>query len=360
MRYFIIAGEASGDLHGATLIHAIKQIDGSATFQAWGGEKMEKEGATILKNIKELAFMGFAQVARNIFTIFKNFALVKEQIQKFKPHAVILIDYPGFNLRMAKWLHENNFKVIYYIAPQVWAWKENRVDIIKKFINLLICILPFEKDFFDKRNIDAHYVGHPLLEQINCKFDRKKIIALLPGSRKQEIESMLPEMLKVIDDFPDYTFEILKAPNIEEAFYYQFTDDKILLAKEGAEKLMNRAEAALVTSGTATLETALYKVPQLVCYKTSAWTYAIAKKLIKVKYISLVNLIMDKEVVPELIQQDLNKEKLKNKLSEILEQGLKREDMLQAYEALEQKLKQENTASQKAAELIISYLENKR
>jgi lipid-A-disaccharide synthase len=358
MKYFIIAGEASGDLHGAHLVKAIKVLDNQASLQAWGGDAMQEQGCTVLKHVRELAFMGFVEVLKNLKTILGNISLCKQQIQNFKPDVVIFIDYPGFNLRLAKWAKENNYKTVYYISPQIWAWKENRVHTIKKYVDEMICILPFEKEFYKKYEVDVHYVGHPLAEIIkNYKQNNapqptgKKTIALLPGSRLQEVNTKLPIMLSIIKYYPTYNFVIAQSPTLDADVYKPFiTTENVSLVKNNTYQILNNAYAAIVTSGTATLETALFNVPQVVCYIGNTLSYAIGKRLIKVKYISLVNLIANKMVVKELIQKQVNEANLKLAVDEILEQN-HRENVLAAYKVLQTKL-QEDGAATKAAAII--------
>ncbi|MEI6312635.1 MAG: lipid-A-disaccharide synthase [Bacteroidota bacterium] len=326
MKYFLIAGEASGDLHGANLIKNIMQLDHQATIQAWGGDKMEAQGATILKHYKTMSFMGFYEVLKNIVSIIQNFSLAKTQIKAFAPDVLILIDFPGFNLRMARWAHENNIKVFYYISPQIWAWKESRVEQIKKYVDEMFVILPFEKAFYEKHHYSVHYVGHPLLDAIqqttltNTIQFEKPIIALLPGSRKQEITQMLEKMCAITASFPQYQFVVAAISHQGIDFYKScIQNNNVAIVVDNTYELLSKSTAALVTSGTATLETALFKVPQVVCYKGGYISYWIARQLIKIKYISLVNLIADKPLVTELIQDDFNEEQLIIHLNRILE-----------------------------------------
>ena len=329
MKYYIIAGEASGDLHGSNLIKELKKLDASTTIRCWGGDKMQQAGGELVMHYRKLAFMGFTEVVMNLRTILRNLKFCKQDILSYKPDTIILIDYPGFNLRIAKWAKQQGLKVIYYISPQVWAWKESRVKMMKQCIDKMLVILPFEKDFFKSRwNWEVEYVGHPLVQVVESyeSGDRsqplsdKPIVALLPGSRKQEIAKKLPVMLNVCKHFPDHQFIIAQAPAIEDSFYKQFTRQypNVSWVKNKTYDLLMQAKAALVTSGTATLETALFGVPQVVCYKGSYFTYHIAKWLVKVKYIAMVNLIMDKPVVKELIQNELTAENLKQELNEQL------------------------------------------
>ncbi len=367
MKYYIIAGEASGDLHGSNLINELKKFDADAAIRCWGGDKMQAAGGELVKHYRELAFMGFTEVLMNLRTIFRNLKFCKEDILQFKPDALILIDYPGFNLRIAKWAKQQGLKVIYYISPQVWAWKENRVKTMKQCIDKMIVILPFEKDFYkNKWNLEVEYVGHPLIEEIERhkaqgtrnKFSDRPIVALLPGSRKQEITKKLPVMLEVSKDFPDHQFIIAEAPSVDDAFYKSFTEkySNVSAVKDQTYDLLMQAKAALVTSGTATLETALFGVPEVVCYKGGYLSYQIGKRLVKVKYISLVNLIMDKLVVKELIQNDLTKENLTNELRQLLTDETKIADMKKDYAVLKNLLGQGGDASAKAASSIISFL----
>lgn len=365
MKYYIIAGEASGDLHGSNLIKALKKQDNQAEFRFWGGDKMIAEAGPAVKHIKDLAFMGFVEVLQHLSTILGNIKFCKADILQYKPDAIIFIDYPGFNLRIAKWANGQGFKTIYYISPQIWAWKENRVHAIKRDVDLMLTILPFEKAFYKKHNMEVAFVGHPMvpvvqeaLEQPLQAFSHEKIIALMPGSRKQEIRKMLPIMLSVMPQFPDYQFYLAQAPNMDLAFYEPFLEaypNNVLIVQHENARLLRQAKAALVTSGTATLETALYQCPQIVCYKANSFSYFIAKKLIKVKYISLANLILDKEAVRELIQADLNTAALVKTLKLLLFDASTQAQLKQDYQALWQMLAQEN-ASEKAAQEIFQFL----
>ena len=367
MKYYIIAGEASGDLHGANLMKALYQEDPKAEIRFWGGDLMQSVGGTLVKHYKELAFMGFIEVVFNLKTILNNIKIAKKDILEFQPDVIIFIDYPGFNLRIAKWAKTLNIKTHYYISPQIWAWKENRITDIKRDVDQMYVILPFEKAFYEnKHHYPVHFVGHPLIDAIhnqpkvdNATFSKENhlndqpIIAILPGSRKQEITKMLSVMLSVVKDFPDYQFVIAGAPSQEFSFYEKFiTNDNIKFISNKTYSLLQIATAALVTSGTATLETALFKVPQIVCYKANKISYEIAKRIITLKFISLVNLIMDKEVVKELIQDKLNAKNLASELDKIIS-GKSREIILKQYVILEQKLGGKG-ASQKTANGIIS------
>ena len=368
MKYYIIAGEASGDLHGSNLIKQLKKLDASAVIRCWGGDKMQQAGGDLVKHYRDLAFMGFWEVIKNIFTILRNLKFCKKDIEQFQPDTLILIDYPGFNLRIAKWAKQKGLRIIYYISPQVWAWKENRVKMMKECIDKMIVILPFEKDYFkNKWNWEVEYVGHPLVEVIESeksipdsyreksqKFSEKEIIALLPGSRKQEILKKLPVMLEVSKAFPSYQFIVAKAPGLDDDFYSSLLDpyNNVSAVSGKTYELLMQAKAALVTSGTATLETALFAVPEVVCYKGSFLSYEIGRRLVKVKFISLVNLIMDKLVVKELIQHDMNVKNLEHELHELLTNEKRLAELRKDYADLRNILSEKGNASLKAAQLI--------
>lgn len=373
MKYYIIAGEASGDLHGANLIASLKKKDSRAKIRAWGGNLMKKQGATLVKHYRDLAFMGFVEVLLHLRTILRNLRFCKRDIMRFKPDAIILIDYPGFNMKIAKFAHKHGIKVYYYISPQVWAWKKRRVHTIKEVVDKMLVILPFEKDFYDEYRVDAHFVGHPLLDELskvryinknnfvrqNKLNSKKEIIALLPGSRKQEVGRMLDVMLKVVDKFPEYQFVIGCAPSLPEEYYKSLIGNaNVQLVFNKTYQLLQVASAALVTSGTATLETALFYVPEVVCYKGNKISYLIAKNLIKVKYISLVNLIMDKPVVKELIQNDLTPENVEAELKQLLTNHKVQRQLLDDYEDLRYKLGNAG-ASNNAAAIIFDDLNKK-
>jgi len=365
MNYYIIAGEASGDLHASNLMKEIKKLDGSASFRCWGGDLMKEEGAELVKHYRDLAFMGFTEVIMNLRTIFKNLELCEKDIAGHRPDALILVDYPGFNLRIAKFAKSIGLKVFYYISPQVWAWKKSRVHKIKRFVDRMFVILPFEKQFYKDMEVEVDFVGHPLIDAIssmkvvalNCKIEKdKKIIALLPGSRKQEIAAMLPVMLQMQERFKQYQFVVAGAPSIMPEYYASFMNNSnIQVVYNQTYSLLTKAHAALVTSGTATLETGLFGVPQVVCYKGGAISYAIAKRLVDVKYISLVNLVMDKEVVKELIQNEFNVSNLERELDKILNDSSYQDEMKANLVALKEKLGGPG-ASKVTAELLINYL----
>ncbi len=372
MRYYVIAGEASGDLHGSNLIKEIKIIDNQAVVRCWGGELMQQAGGHLVKHYRDLAFMGFAEVIKNLPVILRNMSFCKKDVREFSPDVLVLIDYPGFNLRIAKWARKNGIKTLYYISPQVWAWKQSRVRTIKKVVDKMIVILPFEKEFYKRWNYKVEYVGHPLVEVVDqtartAKNDLQlvdangnaaetqpgeKIVALLPGSRKQEVQIKLPLMLQTANYFPDYSFIIAQAPSMSLHVYaemiQQYPNVKVAVTGH-TYSLLKQSSAALVTSGTATLETALFGVPQVVCYKGSFLSYQIAKRLVKVKFISLVNLILDREVVKELIQDELTVENVKKELNKILNDDNVKARILNDYEELKRLLKQDENASAKAA-----------
>jgi lipid-A-disaccharide synthase len=369
MKYYIISGEASGDLHGSNLIKEMRRLDGQANIRCWGGDLMQAAGATVVKHYRDLAFMGFTEVIKNIGTIFKNISFCKKDILGNRPDLLILIDYPGFNLRIAKWARLQGLKIVYYISPQIWAWKENRIHSIKKNVDKMLVILPFEKDFYAKWNMTAAYVGHPLVEVIeefqknksaaenNRKFAGHKIIAVLPGSRKQEIIKKLPIMLRVAQHFPDYKFIVARAPGQPDEFYDALLAPYINVdaVSNDTYSLLSVSQAALVTSGTATLETALFAVPEVICYKSNAISYQIAKRIISIKYICLVNLIMDKEVVKELIQDELTVENLVTELKKLLFDPEKRNQLKKDYKDLKTLLSAGGNASANAAEIIYSF-----
>jgi lipid-A-disaccharide synthase len=363
-KIFIISGEPSGDLHGANLVKALHAQNNDLTIKCWGGDRMQAAGAEVLKHIDELAFMGFVEVAANIRTILKNFDLCEKHIKEFQPDLVVFIDYPGFNLRIAKRVKKLGIKTAYYISPQIWAWKENRVKEIKAFIDHVFVILPFEKAFYNKHGVDAQFVGHPLLDEIKhielneAAFrklhqldSQKPVIALLPGSRTQEISKLLQPMSRIINDFPEHQFVVSKVAWQPLSLYQSALPKSVKMIEGNTYELLKLAEAAIVTSGTATLETALIDTPQVVVYKANWLSVIIARQLVKIKFISLVNLILDKEVVRELIQQEVNTSNLKKELSLIIEGGEKRADILKNYSLLREKL-----GNSGASELVASAL----
>ncbi len=377
MKYYIISGEASGDLHGSNLIKELRLLDSSADIRCWGGNLMQKAGGSLVKHYRELAFMGFAEVIKNLPAILQNIKFCKQDILSYQPDVLVLIDYPGFNLRIAEWAKKQGFKIVYYISPQVWAWKENRVKKMKQCIDKMLCILPFEKEYYkNKWNWEVDYVGHPLVQVIeqhqlgvvnreslivNSAFNSNsntRFIALLPGSRKQEIAKKLPIMLEVAKSFPTYQFVVAQAPGLENAFYAPFMEPykNVSSVSNKTYDLLAQSKAALVTSGTATLETALFGVPEIVCYKGSNISYQIARRLIKIKYISLVNLIMDKLVVKELIQNDLTTANLVNELQQLLTNENRIVTLRNDYAELKTILSKGGHASRQAAKIICDFI----
>ena len=364
MRYYIIAGEASGDLHGGNLIKALHAQDKAADVRCWGGDRMQAAGATLVKHYRELAFMGFVEVIRHLPTILNNIAFCKKDILTYRPDVLVLVDYPGFNMRIAEWARKQGIKVVYYISPQVWAWKETRVIKLKRDVDKMLVILPFEVDFYKRWNYEVTYVGHPLTEVVAQEkslpaakpLSAKPIIALLPGSRSQEIKLKLPVMLQMAPHFPQYEFIVAQASAQPDSLYKEIAGDMpVQMVKGATYDLLKQATAALVTSGTATLETALFGVPEIVCYKGNAISYQLAKRLIKVKYISLVNLIMDKPVVKELIQDELNEKNLKAELERLLHDDLHKKELAADYATLWHKLG-DTPASYTTARAIIDLI----
>ena len=356
MKFYIITGEPSGDLHAANLVEELKKCNNELEFRAWGGERLLAQGVELAKHIKETAFMGLLDVLKNLGAIKENLNYCKQDILKYKPDALILVDYPGFNLKIAKFAKQKGIKVFYYISPKVWAWNKSRVSKIQRYVDELLVIFPFEVDFYQKYGMKVTYVGNPLLDEIgkgNFSFSystEKPIIALLPGSRKQEIEGILPEMLRIVSHYPNHHFVIAATNNFSKQYYHSFIkENNIKLVFDETYGLLSNATAALVTSGTATLETALFKVPQLVCYKTNWLTYFLAKNLIKIKYLSLVNILMDKLVVKELIQKELNKNSIKEELDILLNDN---KEILTDYDKLSDLLNKKG-ASKNAAQFII-------
>ena len=373
MKLYIIAGEASGDLHGSNLIRSIHSENKNIDIRCWGGDKMKDAGGYVVKHINELAFMGFIEVLFNLKTILNNIAFCKSDIIKYEPDAIVLIDYPGFNLRIAEWAKKNKIPVYYYISPQIWAWNQSRVHKIKRCVQRMYTILPFEKEFYKRFDYDVDYVGHPLIEEI-LKFEKLKsikndfhnvnalsnrpIIALLPGSRVQEIKIKLPIMLKAVRPYSDYQVIVAGAPNLNRSTYerYGLKDQNIIFSK--TYELLFNSELAIVASGTATLETALIGIPQVVCYKGSWISYSIARMLIKIKYISLVNLIMDEKIIEELIQNKCNAIEIQKELNKIITNEIYRKKMISSYKDLRASLGSV-VASEKVAQSLIKRLENK-
>lgn len=370
MKYYIIAGEASGDLHGSNLIKAIKQRDPVADFRCWGGDLMEAAGGELVKHYRDLAFMGFLEVAMHLRQILNNIKICEIDLLVYEPDVLVLIDYPGFNLRIAEYAHDHGIKVVYYISPQVWAWKKNRIKKIQQFVDEMIVILPFEKEFYEKHHVPVHFVGHPLLDAIDSdirnsdavrqfrsinKLDNREIVAILPGSRKQEIVKMLPVMIEVAKQYPQFQFVVSGVTWQDKSLYDGYLKNiGIPLVIDQTYPLLLNAKSALVTSGTATLETALLGTPQVVCYRGSAVSYMIAKYLIKgINYISLVNLILDRPVVTELIQYEMNAKRLADEFEKITLDEANISRMKADYDNLHHILA-DSHASANAAEVIIN------
>ena len=374
MKYYIIAGEASGDLHASNLVAEIKKKDKKAEFRGCGGDLMKAQGVELLKHYRTMAYMGFIEVAVNLRKVLDNIAQCKKDIVDYQPDVIILVDYPGFNLRIADFAHEKGFKVFYYISPQIWAWKRRRVHKIKKSVDKMLVILPFEEEFYKHYGVDVIFVGNPLLDELakvgtgnrsiflrrNSLGERREIIALLPGSRRQEVKRTLPVMIKVASHFPDYQFVVAGVSSLDKSLYKDIMGQSdVFFVENQTYDLLQNSSAALVTSGTATLETALFSIPEVVCYKATGFSYCLAKWMIKVKYISLVNLIMDKEVVKELIQGDLNEDNLVKELDQLLHNGKRQRQLLEDYEELKDRLGNAG-ASEKAADVIIGAMKTRK
>lgn len=375
MKYYIIAGEASGDLHASNLVKNIKLNDAQADIRGWGGDLMQKEGVTLVKHYRDLAFMGFAEVIQHLPEILRNIKFCKSDILEFKPDVLILVDYPGFNLRIAKFAKQAGFKIVYYVSPQVWAWKSSRVHLIKEVVDKMLVIFPFEKTFYQKYNYEVDFVGHPLLDVINQSpysslkdfikennLPDKPIVALLPGSRHQEIQNMLPVMRDTALRFPDYQFIIAGAPSANKEWYAAYLNHpNISIVYGKTYELLSHSVAGLITSGTATMEAALWGVPEVICYRAKGLTgtisYHLAKRLIgkKLKFIGIVNLVMEKEVVKELIQHELNVENLCAELKKLIEDKNYREQILNEYKQINEKLGGPG-ASARAAKVISDFL----
>lgn len=375
MKYFIIAGEQSGDLHGSNLVKELFAADKDAEIICWGGDLMESAGATLLVHYRKLAFMGFVAVIKNLNAISKNIRLCKQQISEFKPDVVIFIDYPGFNLRIAEFAKKSGYRTFYYISPKLWAWNEGRVKKIKKFIDRMFIIFPFEVDFYKKHGITVEYQGNPLIDETENRIsgftakesmyrhlgiDEKPVVALLAGSRRHEIEIILPEMMKIIHHFPGYQFILAGVKNIPDELYVKIIGNiPVKVIKEKTYEILYVAEAALVTSGTATLEAALNNTPQVVCYKGDFFSMLIAWMVVRVKYISLVNLIMGYEVVKELVQYKITEKSLLRELNSILPGGAKREKLLSDYKLLKNIMGNAGASGRIAREMIMELKKGK-
>ena len=371
MRYFIIAGEQSGDLHGSNLVKQLIAFDTKAEIFCWGGELMEAAGATLLMHYSKTAFMGFMVILKNLKTISRNLSLCKQHIADFDPDVVILIDYPGFNLRIAEYARQKGLKVFYYISPKFWAWNEKRVEKIRKYIDRMYIIFPFEVDFYKKHGIEVKYHGNPLVDEVQgrlssmssktvlrktLELDDRPVIGLLAGSRRHEVESILPQMVKIVAYYPQYQFVLAGVRNLPDEIYLKIIKNRaVKLVKDKTSEVLFISDAALVASGTATLEAALFDVPQVVCYRGDFFSMIIAWMLIKVKHISLVNLIMGSEVIQELLGYSLNKKRLLEAFKEIIPGGKKREKILEGYNQLKEKLGPSG-ASRRVAEDMVKEL----
>ncbi|WP_192821468.1 lipid-A-disaccharide synthase [Rufibacter sp. LB8] len=368
MKYYIIAGERSGDLHASNLIKQLHIQDPNAQVRAWGGEMMEEAGAELVKHYREMAFMGFLEAATNLLKIKRFLKECQQDLLQNKPDVLILVDYAGFNMRMAKFAKEHGIKVFYYISPKIWAWNQGRVHKIKRLVDKMFVIMPFEKDFYQKFDYNTDYVGNPVSDAVNAHtvnpnfrqdngLDDRPIIAVLPGSRQQEVENILYIMLSILPPFQDYQFVVAAVGNFSREYYENFNREPFIkIVYDQTYDILAHADAALVTSGTATLETALFNVPQVVCYRTSNISYLIAKAVIKVDYISLVNLIAGRKVVPELIQGDMNAQNLVRELKNILENPAGRQEQLLGYKQVKELIGDFNT-SETAAKLMVEYLQ---
>ena len=365
-KIFFIAGEPSGDLHASNLVKEMKLINPSLQIQGWGGELMSDQGVVLKNHLKNLSFMGFLEVFLNLRKILNNFKLCKNQLLEFQPDVIIMVDYPGFNLRMAKWAKKKGFKIVYYISPQIWAWKESRVKSIKANIDRMYCILPFEEDFYAKHNYKARYLGHPLMDEIaHFEADRNKtvfkknkpIISILPGSREQEIDRKLGLMLSAVSKYTDFDIYVACAPNLDMKFFAEYKDQysNVYFVSGKTYKLLLESDFAIVTSGTATLETALFKVPQVVCYKSSNISYFIARMVVDINFISLVNLILNREVVRELIQNDVNILNIQKELDLLINDSNYRSEMLNGYDELIKKIGKEGCSKKIAQDLLEHY-----
>ena len=368
MKYFIIAGEQSGDLHGSNLVRELIIADKEADIVCWGGDMMESAGAKLLMHYKKTAFMGFVVVLKNLRTIARNLSLCKQQIKEFSPDVVILIDYPGFNLRIAEYAKKSGMRVFYYISPKFWAWKEKRVEKIKKYVEKMYIIFPFETSFYKKHQVEVEYRGNPLVDETDRRIsampsseelrkamspDGRPVIGILAGSRRHEVESILPQMVRVVSDFPNYQFILAGVKNLPDELYLRIIgNENIKLVKEKTYEILHISEAALVASGTATLEAALLNTPQVVCYKADFLSMLIALMLIKVKFISLVNLIMDAEVVKELLGYSVNRKNIARELKSVLHGGEKREKMLSDYILMKQILGPAGASARVAADMV--------
>jgi len=362
-RIFILCGEASGDLHAANLVREWKAMDNEVVFKAWGGDRLKAENVEVLKHIKDLSYMGFVEVLKHFFTILRNFKECKETLSEFNPDAVILVDFPGFNLRIARWAKERNIKVIYYISPQLWAWKQGRIKQVKRNVDHMYCILPFEKAFYQQHNFSISYYGHPLLDEVSrfrnledrLKLGPKPVIALLPGSRVQEIRRKLPIMLKAVNHITDHQIVIACSDQISPEVFQVFDTNHAKLVFGRTYEVLNVAKLAIVTSGTATLESALFRVPQVVCYKSNFLSYLIARQVVRVKYISLVNLILNEPLVLELIQQHCTENSIKAEVLKMIENNNHRVALCAGYDRLIKELGTEGASNRIAKSMLETF-----
>jgi lipid-A-disaccharide synthase len=362
-RVFILCGEASGDLHAANLVREWKEMDQDTVFQAWGGDRLIAENVPVLKHVKELSFMGFIEVLKHLFTILRNFKECKRSLMEFKPDAIILVDFPGFNLRMARWAKEQGITVIYYISPQLWAWKQGRIKQVKRYVDFMYCILPFEKAFYARFNYKVSYFGHPLLDEIHrfkqqgfsLASSKHPTVALLPGSRLQEVRRKLPIMLAAVKNLEGYQVVIACSNQLPLEIFEEFDVGNAQLVFGKTYEVLQSSQFALVTSGTATLETALFRVPQVVCYKSNTLSYWIARQVVKIRYISLVNLILNEPLVEELIQHRCNERTIRAELNRLIQDDGYRNSMIAGYDRLIVELGNQGASQRIAASMLETF-----
>ncbi|NBO60259.1 MAG: lipid-A-disaccharide synthase [Flavobacteriia bacterium] len=362
-RVFILCGEASGDLHAANLVREWKEMDQDTVFQAWGGDRLIAENVPVLKHVKELSFMGFIEVLKHLFTILRNFKECKRSLMEFKPDAIILVDFPGFNLRMARWAKEQGITVIYYISPQLWAWKQGRIKQVKRYVDFMYCILPFEKAFYARFNYKVSYFGHPLLDEIHrfkqqgfsLASSKHPTVALLPGSRLQEVRRKLPIMLAAVKNLEGYQVVIACSNQLPLEIFEEFDVGNAQLVFGKTYEVLQSSQFALVTSGTATLETALFRVPQVVCYKSNTLSYWIARQVVKIRYISLVNLILNEPLVEELIQHRCNERTIRAELNRLIQDDGYRNSMIAGYDRLIVELGNQGASQRNAASMLETF-----
>ncbi|MGA1977221.1 MAG: lipid-A-disaccharide synthase [Bacteroidales bacterium] len=368
MKYFIIAGEQSGDLHGSNLVRELLAKDREAEIKCWGGDLMVAAGATLLMHYRQTAFMGVTAIIKNLGKIFRNLKICGNQITDYKPDVVILIDYPGFNLRIARFARNSGFRVFYYISPKFWAWNEKRVVKVRRYVNKMYIIFPFETGFYEKYGIPVRYMGNPLVDEIDKRIsaipersslkgimnlDERPVIGILAGSRMQEVAYMLPQMIKVVKYFPEYQFVVAGVKNLPDDLYNKIiANENVRIVRESTYELLLVSEAALVASGTATLETALLGIPQVVCYRSDFLTMILSLMVLRVKYISLVNLIMESEVIKELLGYKLNRKNLVRELKRILPGSPERERILDGYRIVKERLGSSGASARIAADMV--------